>query len=71
MKIVIIGGGAGGASVAARVRRLDEFAEIILIDKSSSISQATCGIPYHVGEVIKDRERMVVVEAESFAEQGI
>ncbi len=68
MKIVIIGGGAGGASVAARVRRLDEFAEIILIDKSSTISQATCGIPYHVGEVIKDRDRMVVVEAESFAE---
>ena len=68
MKIVIVGGGAGGASVAARVRRLDEFAEIILIDKSQSISQATCGIPYHVGDVIKDRDRMVVVEAEAFAE---
>ena len=68
MKIVIIGGGAGGASVAARLRRLDEFAEIILIDKSSTISQATCGIPYHVGDVIKDRDRMVVVEAASFAQ---
>lgn len=68
MKIVIIGGGAGGASVAARVRRLDEFAEIILIDKSQNISQATCGIPYHIGEVIKDRDRMVVLETETFAE---
>lgn len=68
MKIVIVGGGAGGASVAARVRRLDEFAEIVLIDKSQSISQATCGIPYHIGDVIKDRDRMVVVEAEAFAE---
>ena len=68
MNIVIIGGGAGGASVAARLRRLDEFSHITLIDKSDSISQATCGIPYHIGQVIKDRDRMVVVEAESFAE---
>lgn len=68
MKIVIIGGGAGGASVAARLRRLDEFADITLIDKGESISQATCGIPYHIGEVIKDRDRMVVVESETFAE---
>lgn len=68
MNIVIIGGGAGGASTAARLRRLDEFANITLIDKSDSISQATCGIPYHIGQVIKDRDRMVVVEAESFAE---
>jgi len=67
MKLIIIGGGAGGASVAARVRRLDEFAQIVLVDKNDAISQATCGIPYHVGEVIKERDRMIVVEAETFS----
>lgn len=66
MKICIIGGGAGGASVAARTRRLDEFAEIILFEKSDTISQATCGIPYHIGNVITERSRLVVVEQEQF-----
>lgn len=68
MKLIIIGGGAGGASVAARVRRLNEAAEIILVDKAEEISQATCGIPYHIGAIIKDRERMVVVEPETFSD---
>ncbi len=66
MKICIVGGGAGGASVAARTRRLDEFAEIILFEKSDTISQATCGIPCHIGNVITERSRLVVVEREQF-----
>ena len=67
MKIIIVGGGAGGASVAARLRRLDESNEIVLFDKGKEISQATCGIPYYIGQVIKDRDRMIVVEPEAFA----
>jgi len=68
MKVVIVGGSAGGASVAARLRRLDETAEISIIEKSSTISFATCGIPYYLGGVISDRERLNVVEEEEFVE---
>lgn len=67
MKLVIIGGGAGGASVAARVRRLDESAQIIIFDKSPHISQATCGMPYYLGNVIKDRSRLIVTDPEEFS----
>ena len=66
MKVVIIGGSAGGASVAARLRRIDEFCEIIMFEKSADISFATCGMPYYIGGVIKDRERMTVVNPEEF-----
>lgn len=66
MKIIIVGAGAGGATVAARARRLNEQAEIILIDAAADISQATCGLPYFVGDVIPDRDRMVVASAEDF-----
>lgn len=67
MKLCLIGGGAGGASVAARVRRLDEFADIILFDKDKDISKATCGIPYYIGDVIKDRKRMIIAKPEAFS----
>jgi len=67
MKILIIGGGAGGASVAARARRTNEHAEIILIDKHAEISQATCGLPYYIGGTIRDRDRLVVVDPEDFS----
>lgn len=67
MKIVIIGGGAGGASVAARTRRLDESAEIFIFDKHAHISQATCGMPYYLGDVIKDRSRLLVTDEEEFS----
>jgi len=67
LRIIIIGGGAGGASVAARARRQNEHAEIILLDKQSEISQATCGLPYFIGNTIKDRNRMTVVSNEDFA----
>lgn len=54
-KIIIIGGVAGGASTAARLRRLDENAEIIMIEKGEYISFANCGLPYYIGETIDER----------------
>lgn len=68
MKVIIIGGSAGGASVAARLRRLNESAEICIIEKSSTISFATCGIPYYMGGVISDRDRLNVIEEGEFSE---
>jgi len=65
MKIVIVGGVAGGASTAARLRRMDELAEIIMIERGPYISFANCGLPYHIGEVIEDREKLLVVTPES------
>ena len=55
MKLVIIGGVAGGATAAARARRLDENAEIVLIERGPDISFANCGLPYHIGGEIKSR----------------
>ena len=52
-KIVIVGGVAGGASTAARLRRLDETAQIILLERGEHISYANCGLPYYIGETIK------------------
>lgn len=54
-KIVIVGGVAGGASTAARLRRLDENAEIIMFEKGEYISFANCGLPYYIGNAIDDR----------------
>lgn len=59
-KTVIIGGVAGGASCAARLRRLDEKAEIILLERGEYISYANCGLPYHVGDVIKSRSALLL-----------
>lgn len=60
MKVIIIGGVAGGASAAARLRRLNEQAEIILFEKGEHISFANCGLPYYIGEVIRNKEQLVV-----------
>ncbi len=65
MKVVIVGGVAGGASTAARLRRMDEQAEIVMLERGPFISFANCGLPYHIGEVIQDRERLLVVTPES------
>ena len=65
MKVVIIGGVAGGASTAARLRRMDEAAEIIMIERGPNISFANCGLPYHIGNVISDREKLIVVTPDS------
>ncbi len=64
-KILIIGGVAGGGTLAARYRRLDETAEIILFERGEYISYANCGLPYHVGEVIKERESLLVQTPET------
>lgn len=69
MKVVIIGGVAGGASAAARLRRLDEDAEIILFEKGEYISYANCGLPYYIGEVIKEREKLVVQTPEAMSKR--
>ena len=66
MKAIIIGGVAAGASAAARLRRLDEHAQIILLEKGKFISYANCGLPYHLGGVIPDRENLLVMEPEKF-----
>ena len=68
MKLVVVGGVAAGASVAARARRLDEFAEIVVFEKSHHVSFANCGLPYHIGEVITDRNRLLLQTPESLRE---
>ena len=69
MKYIIVGGVAGGASAAARLRRLDEHAEIILFEKGSHISYANCGLPYYIGDVITDREQLFVQTPTSFKQR--
>lgn len=61
MKVLIIGGVAGGASTAARLRRLDENAEIIIFERGNDISFANCGIPYYCGDVIKERDNLLIM----------
>jgi NADPH-dependent 2,4-dienoyl-CoA reductase/sulfur reductase-like enzyme/peroxiredoxin family protein/rhodanese-related sulfurtransferase/TusA-related sulfurtransferase len=68
MKLIVVGGVAAGASVAARARRLDEFAEIIVFERSGNVSFANCGLPYHIGEVIKDRSRLLLQTPQSLRE---
>ena len=66
MKVVIVGGVAGGATAAARIRRLDEKAEIIVFERSGYISYANCGLPYYIGDVITDPEELTLQTPESF-----
>ena len=68
-KIIIVGGVAGGASSAARLRRLDEKAEIIMIEKGEYISFANCGLPYYIGETIKDRSKLLVQTKEGMSKK--
>lgn len=64
-KVLIVGGVAGGASCAARLRRLDEDAEIVMFERGEYISYANCGLPYHVGDVIKRRDSLLLVTPEA------
>lgn len=66
MKYIIIGGVAGGATTAARIRRNDESAEIILLERGKYISYANCGLPYYIGDVIHERDRLFVQTPTSF-----
>ena len=66
MKIIIIGGVAGGATAAARLRRLDERAEIILVERGPYISFANCGLPYHISGAIADRGKLLVTSEAGF-----
>ncbi len=66
MKLVIIGGVAGGASAAARARRLDEEAEIVVFERGADVSFANCGLPYHIGFQIPERDQLLVASAELF-----
>ena len=66
MKVVIVGGVAGGATAAARIRRLDEKAEIVVFERSGYISYANCGLPYYIGDVITDAEELTLQTPESF-----
>ena len=61
MKIIIVGGVAGGASTSTRLRRMNEKAEIIILERGEYISFANCGLPYHIGNVISEREKLLVV----------
>ena len=69
MKVVIVGGVAGGASAAARIRRLDEFAEIVVFERTDFISYANCGLPYYIGGVIEDEEALFLQTPQRFWER--
>ena len=66
MKVLIIGGVAGGATAAARIRRLDEEAEIIVFERSGYVSYANCGLPYYIGGIIEDPKELTLQTPESF-----
>ena len=65
MKVIIVGGVAGGATAAARIRRLDEHAEITVYERSGYISYANCGLPYYIGDVITDPEELTLQDRKS------
>ena len=68
-RVLIVGGVAGGASCAARLRRIDETAEIHVYDRGPHVSFANCGLPYFVGDVIPDERRLLVATRELFRDR--
>ncbi|WP_250673968.1 CoA-disulfide reductase [Paraclostridium ghonii] len=68
-KVVIVGGVAGGASTAARLRRLEENVEIIMFEKGEFISFANCGLPYYIGDIITEREKLIVQTVEAMSDK--
>jgi NADPH-dependent 2,4-dienoyl-CoA reductase/sulfur reductase-like enzyme/rhodanese-related sulfurtransferase len=69
MKVIVVGGVAGGASCAARLRRLDEKAEIVMVERGPYVSYANCGLPYHISGVIEKESSLMVASAELFRAQ--
>ena len=69
MKIIIVGGVAGGATTATRLRRLNEQAEIIILERGYHISFANCGLPYYIGDVIEQKEELLLQTSQSFKER--
>ncbi|MCD8077596.1 MAG: FAD-dependent oxidoreductase [Lachnospiraceae bacterium] len=69
MKVVIVGGVAGGASTAARLRRLDESAEILIFERGGEVSYSNCALPYHIGGVVEDEEELLLQTPESLWER--
>ena len=69
MKIVLIGGVAGGATTVTRLRRLKEDAQIIMIERGKHISFANCGLPYYIGDVIQEKQDLLLQTPESFKER--
>ena len=66
MKVIIVGGVAGGASCAARLRRVDEKAEIIMVERGPHVSYANCGLPYFVGDSIEEESSLLVATEQMF-----
>ncbi len=66
MKVIVVGGVAGGASAAARIRRLDEAADVVVYERSGYISYANCGLPYYIGGAITDPAQLTLQTPESF-----
>ena len=69
MKVIIVGGVAGGASCAARLRRLDEKADILMVERGAYVSYANCGLPYHVGGMIEKESSLLVATEDTFRQQ--
>ena len=69
MKYIVVGGVAGGATVAARLRRNDEKADIIMFERGKYVSYANCGLPYYIGDVIKERNKLFVQTVEGFVKR--
>lgn len=69
MKVIIVGGVAGGATAAARIRRLDEQAEIVVFERSGFISYANCGLPYYIGSTIEDEKELTLQTPQSFRDR--
>lgn len=68
-KVIIVGGVAGGATAAARLRRLSEDIQIVLVERGEYISFANCGLPYYIGETIKDRSNLLVQTVEGMSKR--
>ncbi|RKO61371.1 putative NAD(FAD)-dependent dehydrogenase [Caldibacillus debilis GB1] len=68
-KVIIVGGSAGGATAAARLRRLSEDVHIVLVERGEHVSYANCGLPYYIGGIIKERKKLFVQTVKGLSER--